>query len=177
MTPTIRTATPDDLEPMRGIMRRAIPELLGTVLTPEQVAASAEIMGLDRQLVEDGTYLVAELDGRMAGCGGWSRRATTHGGDHSAGRDARLLDPRTEPARVRAMYTDPWAARRGVGRAILAEAERRAAAEGFLRAALVATLAGEPLYRACGWREVERWTAETSGGVGVPVLTMEKALG
>jgi GNAT superfamily N-acetyltransferase len=174
---TIRTAAMADLEAMREVMDRAIPGLLGAFLTPEQVAASAEIMGLDVQLVEDGTYLLAEMDGRIAGCGGWSRRATTHGGDHSAGRDARRLNPATEPARVRAMYTDPWAARRGVGRAILAEAERRAASEGFGRGALVATMAGEPLYRACGWREVERWTAETSGGVGVPVLTMEKTLG
>ncbi|MEM6439271.1 MAG: GNAT family N-acetyltransferase [Pseudomonadota bacterium] len=174
---TVRTAAAADLPEMDAMMGRAIPGLLKGFLTPEQVAASAEIIGLDGQLVEDGTYLVAEIDGRMAGCGGWSRRATTHGGDHTAGRDARRLDPATEAARVRAMYTDPWAARRGVGRAILAEAARRAAAEGFVRGMLVATLAGEPLYLACGWREVERWTAETSGGVGVPVLTMEKALG
>lgn len=177
MSVAVRTATLGDLPAMEAIMARAIPGLLKAFLTPEQVAASAEIMGLDRQLVEDGTYLVADLDGTPVGCGGWSRRATTHGGDHSAGRDARPLDPATEPARVRAMYTDPAAARRGVGRAILAEAERRALSEGFRKGTLVSTMAGEPLYRACGWREVERWTAQTSDGVGVPVLTMEKTLG
>lgn len=157
-------------------MERAIACLMTDVLTPDQIAASAEIMGLDAQLVEDCTYVLAEIAGEIAGCGGWSRRATTHGGDQSAGRDARLLDPTAEPARVRAMYTDPDFARRGVGRAILAEAEARAAAEGFRIGTLVATLAGEPLYRATGWREVRRWEAQTST-VPVPVVTMEKSLG
>ncbi|MEO1689012.1 MAG: GNAT family N-acetyltransferase [Pseudomonadota bacterium] len=171
----LRTAEPADLPVLRQVMDRAIAQLMTDVLSPAQIAASAEIMGLDVQLIEDGTYIVAELDGAVAACGGWSRRATTHGGDHSAGRDARLLDPATEPARVRAMYADPAFARRGAGRAILAEAERRAAAEGFRLGTLVATLAGEPLYRAAGWRETARWEARTST-VPVPVLTMEKSL-
>ncbi len=88
-------------------MARAIAELQTGFLSPEQVEASKAVMGLDTQLIADGCYFLAEIDGRMAGSGGWSRRATLYGGDHSAGRDARLLDPATEPARIRAMYTDP----------------------------------------------------------------------
>jgi GNAT superfamily N-acetyltransferase len=100
-------------------------------LTPEQIAASRMIMGLDTQLIEDGTYYVATVGGELAGCGGWSRRNTLYGGDHSPGRDAALLDPARDAARIRAMYTHPAFARRGVGRLILAVCERAAVAAGF----------------------------------------------
>jgi GNAT superfamily N-acetyltransferase len=108
-------------------------------------------MGLDTQLIDDRTYFVVESGGRIAGCGGWSRRAPPFGGDHSSNRDDRLLDPGTDPARVRAMYTHPDFARRGVGRMILSLCEAAAAAAGFRRVELVATLAGERLYGACGY--------------------------
>ncbi len=46
---------------------------------------------------------------------------------------------------MRAMYTSPAHARRGVGRLILSLCEAAAAAEGFTRLELMSTLAGEPL--------------------------------
>src|SRR3569833_1357064 len=95
-------------------MAASIPELQRGFLTPAQIEASRTIMGLDRQLVADGTYFIVEHDGRIAGCGGRSRRATLYGGDHTPGRDASLLDPAVDAARVRAMYTHPDFARRGV---------------------------------------------------------------
>jgi GNAT superfamily N-acetyltransferase len=132
-------------------------------------------MGLDRQLIDDRTYFVVEQAGALAGCGGWSRRATLYGGDHSPGRDAALLDPARDAARVRAMYTHPAFARQGVGRLILTLCEDAARAEGFARAELVATLAGEPLYAACGYRATERFV-DARGGVAVPLVRMAKAL-
>lgn len=173
----LRPAVPEDMPAMAALMDRAIPALLAPFLPPDAVAASAEIMGIDTQLVADGTYLAAVgRDGTILGCGGWSRRRTLYGGDHTAGRDASPVDPATEPARVRAMYTDPSAVRRGIGRAILARCEAAAAAEGFRRGEMVATLAGEPLYRACGWRETERFEAAASNGVRIPLLRMAKDL-
>ena len=112
-------------------MDASIRVLVGAYLDAARVDASFEIMGVDSQLIEDGTYFVVECEGRIAGCGGWSRRATLFGGDHSRGRDARLLDPATEPARVRAMYTHPDFARRGVGRLVLSLCEAAAARDGF----------------------------------------------
>jgi GNAT superfamily N-acetyltransferase len=173
---THRLATREDLPVLREVMERSIRTLIGARLPPEAVEASFEIMGVDTTLIDDGTYFVVECEGRIAGCGGWSRRATLFGGDHSAGRDARLLDPGREPARVRAMYTDPGFARRGVGRLVLSVCEAAASREGFTEVELVATVAGEPLYSACGYAVVERIDVPTSRGVTVPCARMMKEL-
>src|SRR5262245_36305401 len=161
---------------MREIMNRAIAELLKPYLPPDAVTASFEIMGLDSQLIADGTYFAVTENGAIAGCGGWSRRATLFGGDHTAGRNAALLNPKTEPARVRAMYTDPAHVRRGIGRMVLDACEQAAREEGFASVELAATLAGEPLYRACGYQVIEPFTSRTSNGLEIPLLRMGKSL-
>ncbi len=172
---THRLATEDDLHDLRALMAAAINELQKPFLTGAQIEASRHIMGLDTQLIADRTYFIVHDGETIAGCGGWSRRATLYGGDHARGRDARLLDPATEPARVRAMYTAPAYARKGVGRLILALCEQAAAAEGFTHTELGGTLAGEPLYTACGYHVVERIT-ETIDGIKLPLIRMRKAL-
>ncbi len=101
-----RLAVAADIPALTALMNRAIAGLLPQFLSPAEVEASFAVMGLDSQLIADGTYFVIEEASAIAGCGGWSRRATLFGGNHTAGRDARLLDPVTEAARVRAMYTD-----------------------------------------------------------------------
>jgi GNAT superfamily N-acetyltransferase len=171
----LRVAAEDDLAAMEAIMHLAIEELQRDFLSAEAVSASHQVMGLDRQLVADGTYFIAEAEcGSIAGCGGWSRRATLYGGDTGqVEREPRLLDPETEAARVRAMYTHPDFTRQGVGTLILEAAERAAAAEGFERVELMATLAGEPLYRARGYCELERLT-DMVDGVDVPLIRMGK---
>jgi GNAT superfamily N-acetyltransferase len=126
-------------------------------------------------VVHDGTYYLIESDGALAGCGGWSRRATLYGGDHSAGRDAALLDPATQPAKVRAMYTHPAFTRRGVGRLVLSLCASAAAAEGFRSLELMATLAGLPLYRAFGFTPVEE-LSDARGGAPVPIVRMRMDL-
>jgi GNAT superfamily N-acetyltransferase len=171
----IRQATLADVPHLVPIMQAAIDELQRGFLDGDQIRSSHAIMGLDTRLVEDGTYYVATLGGELAGCGGWSRRATLYGADHSAGRSSRLLDPRTEPARIRAMYTHPRHARKGVGRAIIETCERAARDEGFKRMELMGTLAGEPLYARAGFTPVERLT-DASGGAAVPLVRMAKAL-
>lgn len=173
---THRFARRQDIAALTTLMDAAIRALLKPYLPPDAVEASFAIMGLDTQLIEDGTYYVVEHAGRIVGGGGWSRRATLFGGDHSAGRDARLLDPASEAARVRAMYTHPDWTRRGIGRRVLALCEEAAAAEGFVRCELVATLAGEPLYRASGYGEIARFEEKTPSGVSVPLVRMEKGL-
>ncbi len=152
-------------------MDDAITYLQRDFLTPEQIDASRRVMGLDTQLIDDGTYFMIFHNTRIAGCGGWSRRATLFGGDHTAGRDAALLDPAQDAARIRAMYTAPAYARQGVGRRVLSLCENAAAAEGFRQAELAATAAGVPLYTACGYEKGEPIEA----GI-VPLVRMRKQL-
>lgn len=173
---THRLARTDDIPALKSLMAQSIRALLKDFLAPAAVEASFEVMGLDTRLIDDGTYFVVECEGAIAGCGGWSRRNTLFGGDHTAVRNDALLDPSTDAARVRAMYTSPRFARRGVGRLVLSLCERAASSEGFTRAELAATLAGEPLYRACGYGEIERFEAPTSTGIRIPLIRMSKSI-
>jgi GNAT superfamily N-acetyltransferase len=172
----VRPATADDLPVLVDVMEAAIEELQRGFITPGQIRASRAIMGIDTQLVADGTYYVVEVDGVAAGCGGWSRRATLYGSDHTPGRDARLLDPGTEPARVRAMYTHPAYARRGIGRLVLETCEAAARAEGFESLELMATRSGRVLYASYGFEAVEELT-DDRGGEPVPLTRMRKRVG
>ena len=173
MVTTLRLATLDDASVLAPLMQAAIEQLQVGFLNHAQIQSSKAFMGIDRQLIEDGTYYVVEIDGAIAGCGGWSRRATLYGGDHSAGRDAALLDPATDAARVRAMYTHPGFVRRGIGRLILETCEAAAAGEGFATLELMGTRAGRPLYESYGFHPVEEFEDDT-GGVPVPMTRMRK---
>lgn len=168
---THRLATVADEPALSALMRQAIDRLQDEYLTPEQVKASHGFMGLDSRLIADGTYYLIEEDGGIAGCGGWSRRATAYGGNHSGGRDDRLLDPEQEAAKVRAMYTHPDHVRRGVGRLILSLCETAARAEGFAALELSATMAGVPLYRSFGFLDVRPFQDN-----GVPLILMRKSI-
>ena len=172
---THRLATPGDIPALAELMDAAIGQLQKGFLSDAQIASSRMIMGLDRQLIDDGTYFIVECEGQLAGSGGWSRRNTLYGGDHSPGRDAALLDPAKDAARVRAMYTSPKFARRGVGRLILDLCEAAAKAEGFKRVELAGTMSGQPLYKACGYEAIEAFE-DARGGASVPLVRMGKAL-
>jgi len=173
---THRLATLADLPELERLMLMSIRRYIGEHFDAAHLDASFEIMGVDTQLIEDGTYFAVEDAGGIVGCGGWSRRATMFGGDHSKGRDARRLDPATEPARIRAMYTHPDFGRRGIGRLVLSLSESAARTEGFRSLELVATIAGEPLYTAEGYSVFERIDVPTSRGVTVPCARMRKSL-
>lgn len=172
-----RAARLEDLVALREVMRRSIESLQDDFLSPGQVAVSHKVMGLDAQLVRDGTYFVVESGDRIAGCGGWSWRSTLYGGDESVvAREPRALDPATEPARIRAMYTDPDFTRQGVGSLVLQLCEDAARSAGFKTATMMATMAGVPLYRACGYVEAEAPISARIDGVEVPLVRMAKRL-
>jgi GNAT superfamily N-acetyltransferase len=170
-----RLACRDDVAALTRLMEAAIGELQRGFLDAAQIEASRVLMGLDTQLIDDRTYFAVEEGAALAGCGGWSRRATLYGGDASPGRDAAMLDPAKDSARVRAMYTHPAFVRQGVGRLILSLCEEAARSEGFRTVELMATLAGEPLYRACGYEPTGR-IDDDRGGTAVPLIPMRKAL-
>jgi GNAT superfamily N-acetyltransferase len=170
-----RLARREDVAALSLLMAAAISENQKPFLTSGQIASSRTIMGLDTQLIDDGTYFVIEFDNELAGCGGWSCRATLYGSNNTPGRDAALLDPARDPARIRAMYTHPDYTRRGVGRLIMALCEDAARLKGFRRIELMATLSGQPLYVACGYQAIEH-IEDNRGGEPVPLIRMGKTL-
>ena len=142
--------------------------------TAQIEAALGPIFAVDRQLIRDGTYFALEYEGVLLGCGGWSKRNSLYGGDSGrAGEDA-MLDPRRDAARIRAFFVHPSWARRGIGKAILKACEEAIVSAQFLRADLVATLAGEPLYAAFDYSVVERYEIPMANGLGLPVVRMSK---
>jgi GNAT superfamily N-acetyltransferase len=175
--PPQRLALPSDAPAIAALMRASALDLFPRFYDERQTASGAvHIAHLDMQLIDDGTYFVHEADGELVACGGWSRRSKLYAGSGARDDDARLLDPATEPARVRAMFVRSDWTRRGLGRAILEACERAAREEGFARLVLGATLPGEPLYRAFGFREVERFPVTMPDGVTVECVGMERPI-
>ena len=166
-------ARSEDIPAIQALMDLSIVELQKAYLTPEQIEASFTGMGLDTQLIEDQTYFCVWADKILSGCGGWSFRATLHGGDHSANRDKTPLDPETDRARIRAMYTHPDYVHRGIGRMIITASEQAAKAAGFKVLEMAATLAGRNFYLKCGYEIESEWD-DVHGPVPVPLLTMVK---
>jgi GNAT superfamily N-acetyltransferase len=171
----LRLADSSDCEQIRDLMLLSIRELQKGYLTPDQIEASHAGMGLDTQLITDGTYFTVWEGQTLAGCGGWSYRATLHGGDHSANRDMRCLDPGTERARIRAMYTHPDHVKRGIGQMIITASEDAARAHGFKTLEMAATMAGKPFYLRCGYQIESEWY-DDHGAVPVPLATMIKSI-
>ena len=176
--PPQRLARATDSAQIAQLMRTSVLSLFPRFYDERQTASAAlYIARLGHRLIDDGTYFVHETQhGDLVACGGWSRRGKLHAGAGDAPGDDRLLDPRTEAARVRAMFVRADWTRRGLGRAILESCERAARAEGFTELSLMATLPGEQLYLACGFREVARPTLTLPDGVQVEGVAMERAI-
>lgn len=188
---TIRRAVASDSPAIEAVMKASAAELSKGFYSEAQIpSVIAHVSVLDPVLIADGTYFVIEDvlddvlgDGKggaaapsIVACGGWSRRNKlfTGGGESSDGTG--LLDPGRDPARVRAMFVHPKAARRGFGQAILAAGEKDARAEGFVTVELMATAPGEPLYSACGYQVLERVEIALPDGCPIALARMGKSI-
>jgi GNAT superfamily N-acetyltransferase len=176
MTINIRLATLDDIPLIQKLIVDSVRRLSASYYSEEQItSALAYIFGVDTQLILDGTYFVAEDDGEIVGAGGWSKRATMYGGDQlKSGDPDPLLSPGSDPARVRAFYVHPEAARKGIARRILTACEAALKQEGFTRIELVATLPGEPLYSALGYDIINPVEMTMPDGQSISGFLMEK---
>ncbi len=173
----LRRARLEDAAAIAALIPLSVRGLQAAYYSPERIeAALGTVFAVDRQLIRDGTYFVAEAEGRVAGCGGWSRRPSLCGGDHGRTEPEGELDLARDAARLRAFFVHPAWARRGIGRAIVRHCEREIAAAGFQRIELSATLAGEPLYAAMGYAAAERSEFEMPGGLRLPVVRMTKRI-
>ena len=172
---SIRVATLDDVPTLSRLITDSARALSrGFYSDAEAESAIRYVFGVDTALVNDQTYFVAHLDGKLAGCGGWSRRNTLYGGDQRPVGTASFLDPATEPARIRAFFVAPSAARRGVGRALLEACTDAARRAGFRSLTLMATLPGVPFYSALGFQADEDVVDELPDGTMLKFVRMSK---
>jgi GNAT superfamily N-acetyltransferase len=172
-----RLARHIDIPALRELIVLSGHALSAGFYSPAQAEAITEhVFGVDTQLIDDGTYFVIEEEGRMVACGGWSRRRTLFGGDQTKRGPDPLLDPATEPARIRAFFVHPSAARRGHGRMLMNACVEAARSAGFHELELVSTLPGEPLYLASGFSVEARFDLHLPGGIDVPVSHMCMAI-
>ncbi|HEX4006980.1 MAG TPA: GNAT family N-acetyltransferase [Acidobacteriaceae bacterium] len=173
-----RIAIPAEIPRLTALIAASVRGLGPAAYSPAQLeGALGTWLGLDTQLIADGTYFAVEPvadPGTLAACGGWSRRKTPYGSDHRPGRDDALLDPRSDAAKIRAFFVHPAWARQGIGSRILALCEEAARAEGFTRFEMGATLTGIPLYRRHGYVEQERIDLPLAGGEVLPIVRMTK---
>ncbi|HUK18851.1 MAG TPA: GNAT family N-acetyltransferase [Bryobacteraceae bacterium] len=178
MTFVLRRAVSADVPGLNRLIDASVRGLQEGDYTAAQIdGALRAVYGVDTQLIADGTYFVVEAEGAIVGCGGWSKRRTLYGGDQFAVREDSLLDPTRDAARIRAFFVDPAWARRGIGSLILEACETAAAAAGFTRLEMGATLTGVPFYRARGYAERERLQVPLPDGASMPVVRMVKATG
>jgi GNAT superfamily N-acetyltransferase len=173
----LRIATPSDAPGVDRLMKQSAAVLFPRYYDEQQVASAVRYVAqVDRMLLDDGTFFVLEHGREPVACGGWSRRDRLYTGSGDAAGDSRLLDPATEPAKVRAMFVRADWTRRGLGRRILDACEAAARAEGFRRLSLMATLPGLPLYLACGFERIEDADVALEDGVRLACVAMEKSI-
>lgn len=172
----LRLAQESDIPALEALIPLSVRALQSAHYSPAQMeAALGPVFGVDRQLINDGTYFVVEAGGQLVGCGGWSLRKAVFGGDRGRAGEDTALDPACDSARIRAFFVHPGWARRGIGRAILEAGEEALLAAGFREAVMVATLTGEALYAALGYAVEERYEVPLAGGLMLPVVRMRKS--
>jgi GNAT superfamily N-acetyltransferase len=174
---SLRLAYDSDIPKLEALIGRSVRELQSAYYSTQQMdGALGSVFGVDRQLIHDGTYFVAEQDEAIIACGGWSKRAALFGSDATRTVEDRLLDPLQDAARIRAFFVHPEHARRGLGRAILVACEDVIRAARFRSIELVATLPGVPFYRAFDYEAGERYEVPLANGLTLPVVRMSKNL-
>ena len=167
----------DDRESIKELIAASVRSLSREYYSDSQIeSAIATVFGVDTDLIEDGTYFVVEIDGQLAGCGGWSKRKTLFGGDQYSSRDTGYLDPESEPAKIRAFFIHPDHARKGIARAILRRCEEEARAQGFRALELMATLPGIEFYKSCGFVETGDFNLNLTDTVKLELVPMRKEL-
>jgi GNAT superfamily N-acetyltransferase len=173
----IRKATIEERDELQRLIAESARQLSREHYSDAQIeTAITTVFGVDTDLIDDGTYFVVEIDGELAGCGGWSKRKTLFGGDQYSARDAGYLDPQTEPAKIRAFFIHPDHARKGIARAILSRCEDEARAQGFRALELMATLPGIEFYKSCGFVETGQFALDLTESVKLELVPMRKEL-
>lgn len=168
----LREATEGDRPALLALHHAALHNLGRGYYTEAQIRSLLKhVPTLDASLIADRTYFVAELDDQIVACGGWSARTPGYASSSEpAGTDP---DEPRAPL-IRAMYVRPSHARRGLGRQILATAERAAMSRCGHPPELDALLGGVPLYLAAGYEPLGRSTWQLPDGEEIAIVRMRK---
>jgi len=171
----------DDAPELHKLIEASVHRLMPRAYSDAQLeAALGTWLGLDTQLIRDGTYFVVEakVEGGdepvKTGCGGWSKRKTPYGSDLRPGREDALLDAQVDAAKIRAFFVHPDWARRGIGAMLLEACEQAARKAGFTRFEMGATLTGVALYERYGYAVEERVELPLANGEVLPIVKMRK---
>ena len=166
---TIRRARMSDRNHLLAMQANSMRRLATPCYSRQEVEAFIAFVGtMDDQLIDEGTYYVGEIDGRVVASGGWSRIRANYVSGAAVDRTA---------AKIRSVFVHPDWARHGFGRLLMDRSEREAFVAGFNRVELNALLSGVPFYRALGYRTVRSIALDLPDGITFRGITMEKPLG
>lgn len=162
----LRRATHADVMALDRLIERATRILGARHYSPSQIESGLRhVFHVDLDLIGEGTQFLAELDGKLVGAGGWSRQHRLFLGELAAATPPPEPAVAARTARLRMFFVDPDHARQGIARQLFSVCAADARAAGFNRFELLATLPGEPLYRALGFQVDQRVEATLPDGV------------
>ena len=162
----IRTARQDDLAAIERVLAASYPVLMAGAYEPALLARALPMMiRAQPRLVGSGTYYVAEAEGEIVGCGGWSPEAPDRPGSVPG------------VAHIRHFAVSPDWIGRGVGRALYRRCEERAGRAGIRLFECYSSLNGEPFYRALGFTRLAVIEVPMTPGTSLPSIHMRRAIG
>lgn len=161
----IRVATPADMDAVSAMMAGSYALLADGSYDPVTLAAALPKMSrANPELLASGTYYVAEIDGRPAGCGGWTREGPGTG----------HIDEGV--AHIRHFATHPAHLRKGIARGLLDRCLSEASAAGMRVIKSRSTLPARDFYAAAGFEALGPIEVELSPGITLPAIDMQKTL-
>ena len=162
----IRPSTPEDFSAVEALLGRSYPALMAAAYEESVLArALPRMTKANPELLASGTFYLAEEEGEVVGCGGWTFAEPGSG---------RLVDGL---AHLRHFAVDPARARSGIGRLIFDECARIAAERQARRLQAFSGLNAEPFYASMGLKRLDIVHVPMGDGVVLPVVLMERAIG
>lgn len=172
----LRLAEHADIPGIEHLMKLSMGQIGPSFYTAQEAEAAARYLTVpDPSIIGDGTYFVVENDGRLVGCGGWSKRRKLFTGSlDQEDLSGEFLDSSVDAAKVRAMFVHPEFTRQGIGEMIFQTCEQSAIEAGFSKIELMATLPGVPFYRRMGCLDDGEENVQLPDGSLLPCLRMYK---
>ncbi|MFK8249985.1 GNAT family N-acetyltransferase [Ancylobacter terrae] len=167
----IRRANPSDLPEIRRLQAAALRGFARRVHGSEVVESLIPRIGdFDVELVSDGTFFLAEIEGEAVACGGWSVREPSFMGSE-------IELPTTggvDVPHLHGVFVHPLFIGNGIGSILLEKIDSDLRGQGFARARIAATLSAEGFFAHRGWRRQGAVFGALEGGLIFVGMGMEK---